>query len=163
MILIAHRGLIDGPDVNLENRPEQIEFVLSKGFHCEIDVWYKKEGWFLGHDRPDYKVNERFIGQQGLWLHCKNLDALLELSTRDIHYEYFWHQEDDFTLTSGNYIWTYPGKQLTRNSIAVQPEARPDWWDWTKSCKNIAGVCTKYVREFINENSTMPFGPTEEL
>ena len=61
MILIAHRGLIDGPDVNLENRPEQIEFVLSKGFHCEIDVWYKKEGWFLGHDRPDYKVNERFI------------------------------------------------------------------------------------------------------
>ena len=163
MILIAHRGLTEGPDVNLENRPEQIELTLSQGFHCEIDVWRKKDEWILGHDRPDYKVDEKFIGRQGLWLHCKNLDALLELSTRPIQYEYFWHQEDDFTLTSGQYIWTYPGKELTRNSIAVQPEARPDWWTWTKSCKNIAGVCTKYVREFIDENSTMPFGPTPKL
>ena len=163
MILIAHRGLTEGPNVDLENRPEQIELTLSKGFDCEIDVWRKKEEWFLGHDRPDYKVDEKFIGQKGLWLHCKNLDALLELSTREIQYEYFWHQEDDFTLTSGQYIWTYPGKLLTRNSIAVQPEARPDWWTWTKSCKDIAGVCTKYVEEFINENSTMPFGPTPKL
>ena len=24
---------------------------------------------------------------------------------------YFWHQTDDFTLTSHGYIWTYPGKK----------------------------------------------------
>lgn len=156
MKMIAHRGLTDGPDVNLENRPEQIELTLSKGFDCEIDVWRIKNEWFLGHDRPDYKVSESFIGKQGLWLHCKNLDALLELSLCPIHYEFFWHQEDDFTLTSGGYIWTYPGKELTSNSISVQPEARLDWWQWTKQCKNIAGVCTKYVNQFLDPNCSVP-------
>ena len=34
----------------------------------------------------------------------------------------FEHQEDDVTLTSEGYIWTYPNKQLTDNSIAVLPE-----------------------------------------
>ena len=161
MILIAHRGLIDGPDVNLENRPQQIELTLSKGFDCEIDVWWIKGEWFLGHDRPDYKIEESFLQQQGLWLHCKNLDALHNLVGSELNY--FWHQEDDFTLTSHQYIWTYPGKELTTNSIAVQPEARDEWWQWTRTCKNIAGVCTKYVNQFFDENCTVPFGPTTKL
>lgn len=156
MKMIAHRGLTEGPDADLENRPEQILETLSKGLDCEVDVWLIKGEWFLGHDRPDYKVSYEFIGQQGLWLHCKNLDALLELNDAPFKYEYFWHQEDDFTLTSGNYIWTYPGKELTRNSIAVQPEARDDWWQWTKNCKDIAGVCTKYVYQFLDENCAVP-------
>lgn len=158
MILIAHRGLTDGPDVNLENRPQQIELTLSKGFDCEIDVWWIKGEWFLGHDRPDYKVPEHFLYRDGLWLHCKNLDALNNLV--DTPLNYFWHQEDDFTLTSLHYIWTYPGKLLTRNSIAVQPEARVDWWQWTKTCKEIAGVCTKYVYQFLDENCTVPVRST---
>lgn len=163
MKYIAHRGLIDGPNSDLENNPEHIIKTLSMNFDCEIDVWLLSDGWWLGHDKPQYIVNENFIGKQGLWLHCKNLDALLELSTRDIKYEYFWHQEDDFTLTSGQYIWTYPGKHLTCNSIAVQPEARLDWWTWTKSCKNIAGVCTKYVNQFLDPNCTVPVRSTEKL
>lgn len=147
MKYIAHRGLFNGPDVNLENRPEQIKIALAKRYDCEIDVWKVKDEWFLGHDRPDYKVNEWFLHQQGLWLHCKNLDALHALKGSGLNY--FWHQEDDFTLTSYHYIWTYPGKHLTNNSIAVQPEARDDWWQWTLSCKDVAGVCTKYVEKFI--------------
>jgi hypothetical protein len=162
MIMIAHRGLTDGPDVNLENRPEQIELTLSKGIDCEIDVWRIKDEWFLGHDRPDYKVDDEFLSKRGLWLHCKNLDALLELSSLNYN-EYFWHQEDDYTLTSSHYIWTYPGKELTRNSIAVQPEARDDWWIWTKNCKNIAGVCTKYVYQFLDENCTVPVRSATKL
>ena len=150
MKYIAHRGLFNGPDVNLENRPQQIEMALSRGYDCEVDLWRIKNEWFLGHDIPDYPVDEEFLKQSGLWLHCKNLDALLEMSDRSENYEYFWHQNDDFTLTSNNWIWTYPGKELTRNSIAVQPEARDDWWAWTLTCKDsISGVCTKYVEKFI--------------
>lgn len=162
MILIAHRGLTDGPDVNLENRPQQIELTLSKGIDCEIDVWKIKNEWFLGHDRPDYKVDGKFLDQPGLWLHCKNLDALLDL-TGSLKHNFFWHQEDDFTLTSQHYIWTYPGKELTRNSIAVQPEAKDDWWIWTKQCKDIAGVCTKYVYQFLDENCTVPVRTSTKL
>lgn len=163
MKYIAHRGLIDGPNLELENNPEHITDVLYMSYDCEVDLWKIKEEWWLGHDEPKYKVDEKFIGKQGLWLHCKNLDALLELSTRPIHYEYFWHQEDDFTLTSGNYIWTYPGKDLTTNSISVQPEADEAWWNWTKDCKNIAGVCTKYVKKFIAETGPMSVGSTTKL
>ena len=154
MKYIAHRGLVDGPNEELENNPEHILSILDINFDCEVDVWLLSDGWWLGHDKPQYIVNESFIAKQGLWLHCKNLDALLELSTRDIHYEYFWHQEDDFTLTSGNFIWTYPGKHLTKNSIAVLPEISNDYWEYVKSV-NIYGVCTDYVEKFLSETSTL--------
>jgi hypothetical protein len=162
MFYIAHRGLINGPDKSLENLPEHILSVLDKYYHCEVDVWRIKNEWFTGHDEPVYKVDESFIGKNGLWLHCKNLDALYELSIRPFHYEYFWHQEDDFTMTSGGYIWTYPGKHLTNNSIAVLPESCDNYWSYVKSL-TLHGVCTKYVEKFISETSTMHVGTTEEL
>lgn len=164
MILIAHRGLFNGPNLEKENTPEQIELALSKGYDCEVDVWFVKNEWWLGHDKPQYKTDFDFIGKQGLWLHCKNLDALYILSYTPIKFNYFWHQEDDYTLTSTQFIWTYPGKQLTRNSIAVQPERTKEMWDWTKSCSNsIAGVCTKFVEKFVNEIGTMSVGSTQKL
>ena len=55
---------------------QQIEQSLNQGYHCEVDVWYVNDKWFLGHDRPDYEVPYEFLEQYGLWLHAKNLDAL---------------------------------------------------------------------------------------
>lgn len=163
MFYIAHRGLIEGPNEALENNPEHILHVTQELYYdCEVDVRLIKNEWWLGHDEPQYKVDESFIGKKGLWLHCKNLDALYELSSRNLHYEFFWHQEDDFTLTSGGYIWTYPGKHLTANSIAVVPESCDNYWDYVKSL-NLQGVCTKYVKKFIAETSTMHVGTAEKL
>jgi hypothetical protein len=154
MKLIAHRGLFQGPDKNKENSPEQIELSLSKGYDCEVDVWLIYNKWFLGHDEPQYEVPINFLGKQGLWIHCKNLDALYAFSDLPIHYEYFWHQNDDYTLTSGNWIWTYPGKYLTKNSVAVMPETDEDYWEYVKTLK-IFGVCTDYVEKFSDEISTL--------
>lgn len=159
MKIIAHRGLINGPDKKLENRPEHIEKVLKLGYDCEIDVWSIYGKWFLGHDEPQYEVSASFLGKQGLWIHCKNLDALYNFTVLPIHYEYFWHQEDDFTLTSGNYIWTYPGKHLTKESVAVLPEINQDYWEYVKSL-DIYGVCTDYVEKFLSETSTVSVGST---
>jgi glycerophosphoryl diester phosphodiesterase len=39
MKLIAHRGLTDGPNKDLENSPEQILKAIDQGFDCEIDLW----------------------------------------------------------------------------------------------------------------------------
>ena len=147
MRFIAHRGLINGPDVNLENRPAVIEDALRQGFDCEIDVWYKDQQFFLGHDFPDYQVSFDFLLQKGLWLHAKNLDALYVLGANS-QMNYFWHQEDDFTLTSKNYIWTYPGKSYTPLSIIVLPEINTD----IKLFNNLKlykcfGICSDYVNE----------------
>ena len=159
MKYIAHRGLFQGPDKERENSPEQIILALNKRYDCEIDVWRIRNEWWLGHDAPTYKIDEAFLGKHGLWIHCKNLDALYELSIRTLQYVYFWHQEDDFTLTSNQFIWTYPGKHLSNNSIAVVPERDAKSWEYAKSV-SIYGVCTDYVEKFIYETSTMPVRST---
>jgi hypothetical protein len=146
MKLIAHRGLINGPDIDLENRPEQIKLALGQGFDCEVDVWFQDDQWFLGHDRPDYKIDFEFLEQPGLWIHAKNLNALYVLGA-DTKLNFFWHQNDDHTLTSLGYIWTYPGKPLTLNSISVMPEwTYPDLSAYKPNC---FGICSDYVGKLV--------------
>ena len=143
MILIAHRGLTDGPDKAFENHPKKIKNSLADGFHCEIDVWYKDERWYLGHDEPVHAVDYEFLEQPRLWVHAKNLEALYVLGANK-SINFFWHQEDDFTLTSMGDIWTYPGKPLMSNSINVMPE----WNDpnFEKVNFNCMGICSDHVR-----------------
>jgi hypothetical protein len=141
MKLIAHRGLINGPDVNLENRPEQIELTLTQGFDCEIDLWVINAEFYLGHDRPDYPIDKKFLDKFGLWIHAKNLAALRWLTDTSLYY--FWHQEDKFTLTSNKFIWTYPGQELTQRSIAVLPELHdPEFKNLPTNCY---GICSDFV------------------
>jgi len=142
MKLIAHRGLINGPDIDLENRPEHILKSLDDDYDCEIDLWIVNSDFYLGHDNPQYPINPKFLDKFGLWIHAKNLSALRWLTTTNL--EYFWHQEDNFTLTSHNYIWTYPGKELTQRSVCVMPE----WEDSTlQNIRNINcyAICSDYV------------------
>lgn len=146
MKLIAHRGNVCGPS-DRENEPNYIEEALASGYDAEVDVWFHSGGFWLGHDKPTYNVNPSFFMLEGLWCHAKNFDALKAL--RIVKAEYFWHQEDDFTLTSSGYIWTYPGKSLGQNSIMVMPELS----DGLNSIdKSIYGVCSDYVAK-INENT----------
>ena len=142
MKLIAHRGLFNGPDVNLENRPEQIELALKEGYDCEVDLWIENGDCYLGHDYPDYPIQKEWLNKLGLWIHAKNLDALRWLTTTDL--EYFWHQKDDYTLTSHNYIWTFPGKELTQRSVMVMPEVVDKSLATTRNAKCYA-VCSDYV------------------
>ena len=147
MKLIAHRGLTNGPNSFLENHPTQIEQALSQGFDCEIDLRVIDGKFWLGHDGPQYVVEQDFLHQLRLWIHAKNLAALHWLTQTQLCY--FWHQEDDFTLTSDGLIWTYPGKELTGRSIAVLPE----WHD--PELKNIDincyGICSDFVEAIRNK------------
>jgi hypothetical protein len=141
MKLIAHRGLLNGPNSHLENLPGQILLSLQAGYDCEIDVRFIDGKWMLGHDNPDFEVPFEFLEQSGLWLHAKNLEALHQLSKTNL--VYFWHQNDDYVITSNSYIWAYPGKPLTSRSVMVLPE----WADPT--LKNIIdvncfGICSDY-------------------
>jgi hypothetical protein len=124
MILVSHRGNISGPNPENENHPDYITEALSRGFDVEVDVWGDKELW-LGHDKPQYKCPTSFLinNYQKLWIHCKNLAAIDILSEFKV-LNYFWHQNDDFTLTSKNFIWTYPGKYVCNKSVLVIDDAR---------------------------------------
>jgi len=142
MILIAHRGNFKGPNKKMENNPEYILKTIQKGYHCEVDVWYDGEQWYLGHDDPRYEVELEFLKNDKLWCHAKNLQALERLLKNNIHC--FWHQEDDYTITNKGVIWTYPGKALTDNSICVMPEEVNKDID----VSNCLGVCSDFIERY---------------
>jgi len=140
MKLIAHRGNLDGPSKE-ENKPEYIEKSISLGYDCEIDVRYIDETLYLGHDTPDYEIDLHFLllHNKKLWIHCKNLQALDYLLPLDLNL--FWHQEDNYTLTSKGYIWCYPGMNTTKRSIIVMPE----WNNF--SITESHGICSDYIHK----------------
>jgi hypothetical protein len=140
MIYIAHRGLINGPDKELENKPEHIIEVLNMGFQVELDLRVIESKLYLGHDGPQYPIEPEFLQKPGLWIHAKNSEALFWLT--HTYYNYFWHQEDDFTITSRGHIWTYPGKPLSEFSICVMPEWNYNISEFNFNCY---GVCSDYV------------------
>lgn len=159
MKIIAHRGLLEGPDLNLENRPAVIEHALRNGFDAEIDAWYVGNKWYLGHDAPDevYEVDMDFLNRNALWIHAKNLDALVALKNFGPRkYNFFWHENDKYTLTNTGYIWTYPGQKLSKDSVAVflgTPSMTKEAIDFAHSCNGLLdahGICTDYAIEMKN-------------
>jgi len=147
MILISHRGNTNGRIEESENNPEYIDETLRMGFDVESDVWFKNEQWWLGHDEPQYPISSDWLEerQDKLWIHCKNIEAVIELESGNKHYDgfnFFWHEYDTLTLTSLSYIWVYPGKQPIKRSIAVMPEL---FNDDISSC---VGVCSDYIQNY---------------
>ena len=60
MIIIAHRGNLNGPSKN-ENSLDHIGRALKAGFEVEIDVWFKNNFFYLGHDFPEYRLDHNDI------------------------------------------------------------------------------------------------------
>jgi len=144
MILISHKGNINGKNLEEENKPDYILKALSLGYDVEVDVWYDN-GFWLGHDKPAYPIVTSFLKNEKLWCHAKNLEAIVEMKNNNIHY--FWHQKDDITLTSKGYIWAYPGKQPIKESIAVLPEIHKD------DVSNCIGICSDNIIEYNRDNN----------
>ena len=147
MILISHRGNITRSIPERENDPKYIHEAIVNGFNVEVDVWFVDGKFKLGHDEPQYDFPHQLIEHQSrkLWLHCKNLEAISQFNILDkdgVYLNYFWHQEDDITLTSRGYIWAYPGKQPINNSIAVMPELNND--DLSKCI----GICSDNIVKY---------------
>lgn len=145
MLVISHRANINGPNSALygENNPDSIKHALSLGYHVEVDVSYCNNRFYLGHSNLDYPIDLDFLKTKNLWIHCKNIEALHLLLQQDVIC--FFHDKDECTLTSNNYIWTYPSKYipLTDKSIAVMPE-RVSGWN-TIIC---FAVCTDFPKKY---------------
>lgn len=149
MHIISHRGNLEGPDYENENSPQHVDKALRLGFECEIDVRYdSNKGIFLGHDEAIHFVDMEWIVKRinKLWIHCKNIDALLLFKTFQIYDErinYFWHENDKFTLTSKEFIWAYPAEEVPQEAIHVLPEV----FHFQSSFETLElaeGFCTDY-------------------
>ena len=144
MIKIAHRGNIYGPST-MENHPDHILSAINLGYDVEIDVWNIDNLYYLGHDKPKFLIDFNFLESisNNAWVHCKNLSALTKLSMIN-NINCFWHQQDDHTLTSMGYVWTYPGKSCEERSILVYL-GMPNK---DILSKNFYGICSDFVGNF---------------
>jgi len=144
MKVIAHRANVNGPCEKSENSLQAIEEALNLGFDIELDVWSIGGKLHLSHWYPDVSgqsVPEHLLRDNRVWWHAKNLEALRDLLGISAHV--FWHEADDYTLTNRGFIWTHPGRRLTKSSIVVLPEKSlqkiPLW---------VAGVCTDFPQKY---------------
>lgn len=140
MILISHRGNINGPNDVKENSPFYVLDTIDMGYDVEVDVWFVNDKFWLGHDEPQYETNFKFLMNEKLWCHAKNLEALIEMKKYSIHY--FWHEKDNFTLTSKNYIWSYPSPVTFKNTICVLPEL------YNTKIENCRGICSDFISKY---------------
>lgn len=157
--IISHRGYLNGPDSTIENHPDQINKLLSI-MNVEIDVRYIEGKWWLGHDGPQYQVERDFLDRQGLWLHCKDIQTLRQVKDEGFKAEYFFHQNDDCSLTSSGLIWTFPGKPVKHSSVAV---ALSEQELNAVPCHNVAGVCTDYPTKILQHQRFYQFGRSMAL
>jgi hypothetical protein len=147
MRFIAHRGNTDGIRHDFENRPEYLEAALRKGFDVELDVRVKDGQIYLGHDYPQHKLDIGWMTamRDRLWIHCKDtrsMEMMQRLRRNGLELNCFWHEQDTMTITSGGFLWVYPGKQPIENSIAVLPELHDE------DVSSCTGICSDYVDRY---------------
>ena len=141
MFFISHRGNVNGKNQEYENNPEYILEAISLGFDVEVDIWLYKTKLYLGHDEPQFEYkNDLEKYNTKLWHHAKNIDAINILYKKNFHF--FWHEDDDMTITSKGFWWTYPGKKLFKNSICVLPEMH------NQKSDICAGYCSDLIEKY---------------
>ena len=142
MILISHRGNVNGRKPELENGQRYCQAAIDAGYNVEIDVHFYDGILWTGHDRPQYRVDDDFLLQEEVWCHAKDIMALRRLLELETHC--FFHQNDPVTLTSKGYMWTYPTQPLTEKSICVKPEVQ------LIALKHSAGICSDVIEKYTD-------------
>lgn len=198
--IISHRGNLKGPYPHRENHPDYLEAALKAGFGIEFDVWFVNGQWALGHDEPLYAVTFSYLMNLGqrdefidyhnyprAWMHLKNLEAVQEMKSLKYYgsckknsdgfsshlsqrINYFWHQDDDLTITNHGHIWVHPKVEtIPMHSAWVVPErpkpssdifydyTNPNWVradyvcvDYPESVRSIFSQL-KYSKEFFQQ------------
>ena len=142
MILISHRGNVEGSNPQLENHPTRIDGAIGQGYDCEIDVRVIDNKIYLGHDNPQHLINIGWLHNRknNLWIHCKDLETFSKFNTYYNKFNYFFHDSDLGVLTSLSYIWSVNN---VKNGILVMPELFN-----TKPDKYTLGVCSDYIEDY---------------
>lgn len=145
MIFVSHRGNINQKQQVFENEPNYIQAALNLGYHVEIDLWVLNNNLFLGHDKADYPINKLFLDNEKLFVHCKNDYALMFLQSNNLKCDYFWHEDDNFTLTKKGYVWAHFKSNVLENSIKVCLEFE------NTDFSSCYGICSDDIESFKNK------------
>lgn len=147
---ILHRGNNEGPN-SVENDPIKLLSLMDKGYEIEIDLWYKDDTLFLGHDFPQYEIDELFLEYTKFWIHCKDGQTLEFMNTYKKYLHYFYHTTEDYVLTSKGYIWCFVGKPALENSVIVMPEKSLLSYTWNELVSKNCIICSDFSEDIIKQ------------
>jgi len=146
--IILHRGN-NGNDTLHENCPNTLEKRDNDGYSVECDIWLKDDIWYLGHDYPEYKIEnlDKFLSIPSRLIHAKDGNTFSKLMRycRENGYnnEIFYHTNEDYVLTTSLNIVTYPGKYILENSILMMPEnMNRDFL--SEEIENYSSICSDF-------------------
>ena len=145
MIIISHRGNLDGPIPEKENTIQYIDDAIHEGYDVEIDIRVKDKLLYLGHDFAQYKITYKqvLLRSDKLWIHCKDIESFSYCK----NFKSFCHTGDPFVLVSNVCVWVHD-LNLKLTDISIIPllsKKDIDNFDLSRA-KNIYGICTDYPR-----------------
>jgi len=145
MKIISHRGNINGIVADKENRPSYLDCAIQMGYDVETDIRYINGEFWLGHDTPDYKINETWIlnRSENIWFHCKDLNSAIKLKKLNKKIKYFCHFQDQYIITSTNHFWVHDfNLEIDENCIIplLDEESILQF-----NNKIVYAICTDYV------------------
>ena len=143
MVLISHRGNINGRIPDRENTAQYIKEAIELGYDVEVDIWYKGNEFWLGHDQPDRPVHLDWLKEHEyhLWIHCKNFGALTHLINTVS--KTFYHSSEEYTIISNGLIWAHNITDVSTKCVIPLLHSN-DILNWTPA--PVHGVCSDYVK-----------------
>lgn len=104
MLVYAHRGNLTGSISENENTIGQIKRALAKNVNVEVDVFYINDILYLGHDKPQEKIEKEFLKNNRILTHAKDIQTMFYLSQfREIN-SFIQKDENISVSTHGNVI-----------------------------------------------------------
>lgn len=148
MKIISHRGNINGVVSEKENRPSYIDCALGLGYDVEVDIRYIDNKFWLGHDEPQYQLNEKWmlLRKDKLWFHCKNLDSSIKIQELSSDLKFFCHKQDDYVLTSVGKFWVHDLTNKIDQNCIIPLLSLTEIHNYDYSKKPFA-ICTDYIND----------------
>ena len=148
-MIISHRGNTAGPNPAKENHPDTILNLLEQKVYVEVDIWHINKMYYLGHDSAVYACPKEIIASRYSVLHCKNIEAFLEMYNSDNPSDSFYHSTEELVLTNHRKLWFYPRRDLSKvpnneSSVIVLPE----YYNLTREEIGNRSVCTDYTQKY---------------
>ena len=151
MKIIAHRCNLNGPSP-AENTIDAMMKCFERGFMVEIDIRLIDGKLYLGHDGPQEEVELQFLLKHGkkIFIHCKNIEALLYLKAYNNTLNVFGLSRDPFVLTSGGDVFCAVGI-VGEGCVCVMPELHiPGFSD--EDFNKFKYILPDYPHGYNNEN-----------
>lgn len=143
-IIISHLGNISGRNPEKENQLKYLQTALDAGWHVCAEVVFTNGAFLLPSAGGFQYAPPAFFSRQRVWSRCHDADTLDALCNIGAHA--FIAGNAELTLTSHQFIWTLPPRELSPRSIAVYPELADANWllDFEP-----AGLCSNEPASFV--------------